>query len=145
MGGERASTTRMRLSGKICCFCSSLMPMPYSGRETPCSKCSDARKSKHRVYMHFLLRDGWYCQFLETDLKTSLPRKLTLKTPDDIRAMVERVGAPMNTEERQGFEYGIENGRGSAWLSLTREQYEKLKCPARISKAPRAPRSPDGS
>jgi len=29
-------------------------------------------------------RDGWYCQFLEEDLKTSLPRKLTFATSDKI-------------------------------------------------------------
>jgi len=28
--------------------------------------------------MHFMLREGWYCQFLEEDLKTPLPKKLTL-------------------------------------------------------------------
>jgi hypothetical protein len=28
------------------------------------------------VYMQFVLRKGWYCQFLEEDMKTPLPRKL---------------------------------------------------------------------
>jgi len=32
--------------------------------------------------MSFMLRDGWYCQFLEADLKTPLPRKFTFATPD---------------------------------------------------------------
>ncbi len=29
-----------------------------------------------RVYLSFQLRNGWHCQFLEEDLKASLPRKL---------------------------------------------------------------------
>jgi hypothetical protein len=27
----------------------------------------------HRVYMSFMDRKGWHCQFLEADLKTPLP------------------------------------------------------------------------
>jgi hypothetical protein len=31
----------------------------------------------HRVYMTFFQRDGWFVQFLESDLKTPLPKKLS--------------------------------------------------------------------
>jgi len=77
--------------------------------------------------MHFMLCEGWHCQFLEADLKTPLPRRLNLRTADEIRGMIERVGSKMTTEERQAFEYAINTGRGSAWLSLTEEQYQKLR------------------
>jgi hypothetical protein len=30
--------------------------------------------------MYFMLRDGWYCQFLEADLKTALLRTFTFAT-----------------------------------------------------------------
>jgi hypothetical protein len=30
------------------------------------------------LYMSFMFRNGWLCQFLEEDLKTSLPRKVIL-------------------------------------------------------------------
>ena len=30
----------------------------------------------HRVYMSFMAREGWFCHFLEEDLRTPLPRKL---------------------------------------------------------------------
>jgi hypothetical protein len=30
--------------------------------------------------MHFMLVNGWYCQFLEEDLKTPPPKKL--RTPE---------------------------------------------------------------
>jgi hypothetical protein len=29
--------------------------------------------------MSFMHREGWYCQFLEEDFKTPLPRKITVK------------------------------------------------------------------
>jgi hypothetical protein len=74
---------------------------------------------RHRVYMSFMDRYGWHCQFLEADLQTTLPRKLTFASPDKIVEMVERGG---------GFkDQGIATGRGGVYLSLTDEQYAKLK------------------
>ncbi|RZU35472.1 hypothetical protein [Edaphobacter modestus] len=77
--------------------------------------------------MHFMLRDGWYCQFLEADLKTSLPRTFTFRTAAKIREMHDRFGADKKLEDRQALDYAIETGRGSIWLNLTEEQYIKLK------------------
>jgi hypothetical protein len=80
----------------------------------------------HRVYMFFMLNQGWYCQFLQADLKTPLPRKLTFNSPDKIREMHERFGADRKLEDKSALEYAINTGRGSIWLSLTDEQYQKL-------------------
>jgi hypothetical protein len=80
-----------------------------------------------RVYMTFMLRDNWHCQFLEADLKTALPRRLTMQHPEKIFELAERGGYPMNLEGRQALEHGIEKGRGGIWLLLTEEQYGKLK------------------
>jgi hypothetical protein len=77
--------------------------------------------------MHFMLRDGWFCQFLEEDLKTPLPRKVRLDDPAKITEMAERGGAAMRLEDRQALDYGISMGRGSVWLNLTPDQYLKLK------------------
>jgi hypothetical protein len=77
--------------------------------------------------MSFMFRNGWYCQFLEEDLKTSLPRKVTLKTEDQVKEMARRGGAVMNLESEQAIEHGIKNGRGGIYLQLTDEQYRKLK------------------
>jgi hypothetical protein len=82
---------------------------------------------KHRVYMTFFLRYGWQCQFLEEDLKTPLPRRLTFREPDKIRELVERGGGVKDLAERQALDHAIEIGRGGVHLSLTEEQYEKLK------------------
>jgi hypothetical protein len=68
-----------------------------------------------------------YCQFLEKDLKTPLPRKITLKDPESGRALAVRGGCVMNLEKKQAFDYAINMGRGGVWLELTEEQYQKLK------------------
>ena len=123
MGGERASTTRQREAGKICAFCHRILP-PQPTRERVCDRCGGKR---HRVYMHFMQRDGWYCQFLEEDLKTPLPRKVRLDDPAKIIEMAKRGGAAMLLEDRQALDYGIARGRGSVWLSLKPDQYGKLR------------------
>jgi hypothetical protein len=83
--------------------------------------------ARHRVYMFFQDRRGWHCQFLEEDLKTPLPRKLRFASSDRIVQLVERAGGFLDQESRQAFNHGIEIGRGGVILSLTAEQYAKLK------------------
>ncbi|HEY4047011.1 MAG TPA: hypothetical protein VGM27_09100 [Acidobacteriaceae bacterium] len=77
--------------------------------------------------MSFMHRDGWYCQFLEVDLKTALPRKLNFASADKVRELAERVGAFKDLESRHSVNRGIETGRGGVWLDLSAEQYAKLK------------------
>ena len=80
-----------------------------------------------RVYMYFMLRNGWYCQFLEPDLKTALRCRLTSRDAAKVREMFDRFAAERKLEDRQAFEYALENGRGSIWLNLSEEQYAKLQ------------------
>ena len=82
---------------------------------------------RRRVYMSFQSRYGWHCQFLEQDLKTSLPRKLHFASPDKVVELVERCGGLSNLESRQALDQAIEIGRGGVFLSLTEDQYFKLK------------------
>jgi hypothetical protein len=77
--------------------------------------------------MYFMCRDGWHCQFLEEDLRTSLPKKLNFKNCDKVREIAERGGCNMVLESRQALDHGIEIGRGGVWLELSEEQYQKLK------------------
>src|ERR1035438_1030870 len=79
MGSERASSVRQRYAGKICCECKAPLPPPHRRGERLCDRCGGA--GKKRVYMHFLFRKGWFCQFLEEDLKTPLPK--TIQFTDD--------------------------------------------------------------
>ena len=68
--------------------------------------------------MSFMQSHGWYCQFLEEDLKTPLPRKLTFASSDKIMELAERAGALRNLECRQALELGIAVGRGGVFLTL---------------------------
>jgi hypothetical protein len=77
--------------------------------------------------MFFMHRQGWYCQFLEEDLKTPLPRKLTLQDPAKLIEMAEHGGYRLNLEGRQALDNAIENGRGGIWLELNEDQYRKLQ------------------
>jgi hypothetical protein len=79
-----------------------------------------------RVYISFQRRNGWHCQFLEQDLKTSLPRKLHFASPDKVVELVERGAGLSNLESRQALDQAIETGRGGVFLSLTAEQYARL-------------------
>ena len=81
---------------------------------------------RHRIYMSFMLRGQWYCQFLEEDLQTPLPRKLRFASPDKVVELVERGGGLSNLESRHALDQAIEIGRGGVFLNLTEEQYAKL-------------------
>ena len=80
-----------------------------------------------RVYMGLMQRNGWHCQFLEEDLKTSLSKKLAFLSQDMMIELARRGGAVLNLETEQAIRHGIEIGRGGVWLNLTEEQYRKLK------------------
>jgi hypothetical protein len=77
--------------------------------------------------MYFFLRSGWQVQFLEADLKTPLPRKLTFTDPEKIRELAKRGEAWGTSEARQMLEHAIETGRDGVYLRLTPEQYARLR------------------
>jgi hypothetical protein len=127
MGGERSSTTKQRLAGKICCVCS--IPINYNPAHTSGERyCSRCNPTPHTVYMYFMLYGSlWNCQFLEPDLKTPLQRRLNFSTAEKVKELAERGGAFRDLADRQAFDYGVNMGRGSVYLKLTREQYAALK------------------
>ncbi len=86
-------------------------------------------RPSHRVYMIFFQREGWQVQFLEADLKTPLPRKLTFTDPEKIRELARRGEAWGDSESRQMLEAAIENGRGGVYLRLSSDQYARLRRP----------------
>jgi hypothetical protein len=81
----------------------------------------------HRVYMSFQFRNGWHCQFLEADLRTSLPRKLHFTSPDKVIELVKRGGGLTDQESRLMLNQAIATGRGGLFLNLTEKQYARLK------------------
>ena len=86
-------------------------------------------RPSHQVYMYFFRRGGWQVQFLEADLKTPLPKKLTFSDPEKIRELARRGEAWRTSEARQMLEHAIETGRGGIYLRFTPEQYAKLRRP----------------
>jgi hypothetical protein len=136
MGGERASAIRQIRSGKICVLCRANLPSPHFSGEQLCAACRQKRQ-RHRVYMSFMFRHGWICQFLEQDLKTPLAKSLKFRSDSKVREAAQRGGAMLNLESLQALEHGIETGRGGLWLELTDEQYQRLLWPGECAVADR--------
>ena len=128
MVSERALTVRQIRAGEICALCRTHLPKPQTYGERLCPKCR-AQSKRLRVYMLFQNRNGWHCQFLEEDLKTPLPRRITFGSHEKIREMAKRGGATMNLDTLHALDHAIEIGRGGVWLELTEEQYRKLENP----------------
>ena len=130
MGGERASTARQRQEGKICCECRiplAIDPDREQG-ERLCPRCTEKRIPKRKIFMSYALVKGiWHCQFLEADLKTSLPRKFSFASDEKLIELAKRGGALRDLADKQALERGMSTGRGSLNLHLTSEQYETLK------------------
>jgi hypothetical protein len=83
---------------------------------------------QRRVYMSFMnAKGGWYCQFLESDLKTPLPRKFTFQTLEKVEELIRRGGGMKDLAEKQAVAHGLDMGRGGVYLSLTEDQYRALK------------------
>jgi hypothetical protein len=62
---------------------------------------------RHSAYMSFMRSHGWYCQFLEVDLKTSLPRTLNFSSEDKVIELIERGGGFTDSESRNAVAHAI--------------------------------------
>jgi hypothetical protein len=135
MGGERSSTTRQRRTGRICQDCAGPLPprsllQQHLSEPRVCENCLPPKKPPaaiRRVYMHFMLRGDWHCQFLEMDMQTSLTCKLNFATEDKVVELIRRSGGLKDSAAKQAVEHAISNGRGGVYLDLTEEQYQKLR------------------
>ena len=123
MGGERGSTTRMRLNGEICCACKVSLPSPHTPGEHYCDCC---RPPLQVVYVAFEKKVSWHLVISDSN---SHRRLCTLVFADDdkIVELVERSGGLTNLESKQALARGIDGGKGGVFLRVTPEQYEKLK------------------
>jgi hypothetical protein len=123
MGGERGSTTRMRLNGEICCACKVGLPRPHTPGERYCARCKPPLQV---VYVAFEKKVSWHLVISDSN---SHRRLCTLVFADDdkIVELVKRSGGLTNLESKQTLERGINSGRGGVFLKLTPDQYAKLK------------------
>ena len=131
MGGERSSTTRMRLAGKICCLCGrhldAMLWQPPG--ERVCNSCEAKRSPTpklHRIHMSFVLHERWHCTFLAEDLRTTIAPARTFSTSDSMLEMIRRGNGFRDLACRQAVDLAIQAGRGNVDLLLTPEQFAKL-------------------
>jgi hypothetical protein len=123
MGGERGSTTRMRLKGEICCACKAWLPPPHTPGERYCVRCKPPLKA---IYVAFEKKVSWHLVISDSQSQRQL---CTLVFADDgkIVELVKRGGGLTNLESKQALERAIENGKGGVFLKLTPEQYDNLR------------------
>jgi len=80
-----------------------------------------------RVFLQFSFRQGWFCEFMEEDRKTRLPRTVMLSDERKLFGLVKRGGFTLNISGRQEIEAAIRKKSGGVWLELTPEKYSKLR------------------
>jgi hypothetical protein len=71
--------------------------------------------------VQFSFRQGWFCHFLEEDLKTRLPRTVVVADDQKLLEPGKRGGFTLNIMGRQELETAIRKKRGGIWLELTGE------------------------
>ena len=125
MGGERSSTTRMRLVGKICSFYRRQLAAPYPGRERACAECKPETITRE-VYMRFERCHGWRVSFYEPGSPTTRFREFTFADASKLAELLARSATRMLLEDRQAFELGLRNGTGAVKMTLTAQQFHAL-------------------
>ena len=64
-----------------------------------------------RVFLQFTFRQGWFCEFLEEDRKTPLPRTVILSDEGKLFELVKRGGFALNIPGRQELDSDQEETR----------------------------------
>src|SRR6202021_2214102 len=117
MGGERSSTTRKRLAGKICCFCGRYLdrtlwqPPGERACDSYAAQLAPAPKLRH-IHMSFVLRERWHCTFMEEDLRTQAAPSRTFTNPDNIVEMIARGTGFRDIGSKQAVRRAIITGGG---------------------------------
>jgi hypothetical protein len=75
--------------------------------------------------LYFRYCSGWHCAF-RTEARKKLPREFTFEKAATIREMVRRGNGLIDNWDRDGFELGLEIGKGGVWLRLSDDQYRAL-------------------
>lgn len=125
MEGERASTTEMRESGRMCCNCNILIPLDgWPGGRRYCHICGRPKS----VWLRFkYIYTVWEVEFLDDKNWMTVGRKRRFDHADSIRDMVARTPTRLDLAARQALDSALQNGEGGIKLELTGEQYAKLR------------------
>lgn len=112
---------RMMRAGRICSSCKGPLPKPHVPGLKRCAFCAN----KHLVFMYFRRRFGWHCAFRD-EARKKLPREFTFNSSATVRELAKRGYGLVHEWDREGFEVGLDIGKGGIWLRLTDEQYLAL-------------------
>ena len=79
--------------------------------------------------MNFFVRgEGtWIVNFLEMDAQTPVGRIRRFGSKEKVQELIARTPSRFVLADKQALDYAFEIGRGCVHLSLTAEQYWKLK------------------
>jgi LSD1 subclass zinc finger protein len=121
VSNELYTAARQMRYGKICRSCKSPLPLPHTQGAKRCAFCAD----KHLVYMYFRYCSDWHCGF-RTETRKKLPREVTFGNAASVREMVRRGNGLIDNWDQQGFELGLEIGKGGVWLRLSDDQFRAL-------------------
>jgi recombinational DNA repair protein (RecF pathway) len=109
MGGERGSTARQRIEGRICCACKNPLPVDLTHQygERYCERCRPPFKV---VNVSFERKVSWHLVFYDSATQQRLC-SLAFQDDDKIVELAKRGGALTNLEAKQAIEKGISNGK----------------------------------
>lgn len=117
MRGERGSTARQRIAGKICCNCRRLLTPNGRVGERYCETCGP----RLAVLMRFEEFKGeWIVNFSEGN--RGVGRTRVIRSDASILEMVKRGRGDLAATQE-----GLRERRGVVTLSLNAEQYAKLR------------------
>jgi hypothetical protein len=77
--------------------------------------------------MRFERCQGWRVSFRDLDNSHVSFREFTFADSSKVEQLVARTATRMLLEDRQAFELGLRSGLGAVNLTLTKEQYRKLR------------------
>jgi len=124
---ECPSITKMR-AGQMCFICTQPLPAPHTAGLQRCELCS--LPPTRRILMSFSYKDdkdGWHCQFLDWDGKSTLPKRLHFRDAQKVYETARRGHGLLSESYRLALDEAIKIGRGSIALHLTNAQYQTLK------------------
>jgi hypothetical protein len=127
---------RRKLTGRICSFCETPLPLGTARGQTYCEHCPPAGAHHIRTEFRFLQR-RWHCEFWDADAGKMLPARLCFEHADSLYTLARRGRAFVGGGRvaKFGFFNAIGAGCGSISLMLNEPQYQALRAACRTKTA----------
>jgi hypothetical protein len=122
---EGREERRMIEDGKLCGRCKRLF---YAGKGPKTELFCRCPALNQFLNLRYELTDGvWRCDFLDRRTMSPLAKQRCFHHADSICEMVRRTPTRFNSEDRNLFEIGWDQGRGIVAIEVTPEQFLKLR------------------